>query len=60
MTVDEELNLLDQQLYPPDDGVVSSSVPLIGNVYNIENPDDYALGYFQVSGKDVAQVYINR
>jgi len=52
-------NLLNQQLYPTDDGVVTSSVPLVGNIYNVDNSDDFALGYFQVSGKVIAQVYID-
>lgn len=51
-------NLLYQQIYPQDDGIVTTSVPLIGNVYNVENPDDFALGYFQVSAKAEARVYI--
>ena len=53
-------NILNQQLYPPEDGVVNSSVPLIGNVYNVKDSNDFALGYFQVSGKNVTQVYIDR
>lgn len=51
-------NLLKQQVNPEDDGVVTTSAPLIGNVFNAENPDDFALGYFQVSAVSVAQVYV--
>jgi len=53
-------DLLNQQLYPRDDGIVNSNVPLLGNVYNADNPDDFTLGYFQVSGKTVSQVYVDR
>jgi hypothetical protein len=38
----------------------NSAVPLIGNVVNVDNPDDYALGYFQVSAITTAEVYINK
>ncbi len=43
-------NLLQEQTIPAQyNSTVNSNVPLIGNVYNANNPNDYALGYFQVS-----------
>ena len=53
-------NLLFQQLYPQDDGIVSTSVPLIGNLYNVKDQNDYVLGYFQISALDVKEIFIDR
>ena len=53
-------NLANDQTENSDDGSSNTSVPLIGNVYNADNPDEYALGYFLVSAKSSAAVYINR
>jgi hypothetical protein len=53
-------NLVHEQTQLVSDGIANSSVPLIGNVYNANNPDDYALGYFQVSAYTQASVTINR
>jgi hypothetical protein len=53
-------NLLYQQAYPNNDEDVNASVPLVGNIFNVNNPDDYAIGYFQVSATSSKQIYINR
>lgn len=34
--------------------------PLTGNVYNPDDPSDYVLGYFQVSGVSIAEVTIKK
>lgn len=52
-------NLIHEQTQSGD-GYANSSVPLIGNVYNADDPNDFALGYLQVSAKTTAEVYINR
>jgi len=49
-----------QEQTQPDDITVNSNVPLIGNVYNVNNPDDYALGYFQVSAITSKTIYIGQ
>lgn len=41
-------------------GYVNNTVPLVGNILNVSDPNDYAIGYFQVSGTSAATVYINR
>jgi ribosomal protein L21E len=41
-------------------GYVNNTVPLVGNIFNVNDPNDYAIGYFQVSGTSAATVYINR
>jgi hypothetical protein len=53
-------NLVHEQTNLSGDGYSNASVPLIGNIYNVNNPKDYALGYFQVSAKVTAEIYINR
>jgi hypothetical protein len=35
-------------------------VPLYGNVYNANNPNDYALGYFQVSAVASKEILIGK
>ena len=52
-------NLVHQQTQQGND-YANSSVPLIGNIINADNPNDYALGYFQVSAKTTADLYIDR
>jgi hypothetical protein len=52
-------NLVHEQTQSGDN-YSNSSVPLIGNVYNVDNPDDYALGYFQVSALATKEIYIDR
>jgi hypothetical protein len=52
-------NLVYEQTQSDGDNA-NSAVPLIGNIYNTENPNDYALGYFQVSALTTIQVNINR
>ena len=32
--------------------------PLIGNVYNVNDPSDYVLGYFEVSGVSIATIIV--
>jgi hypothetical protein len=53
-------NLVHEQTQSGGDNTNSMTVPLIGNVYNVNNPNDYTLGYFQVSALTTAQIYINR
>ena len=53
-------NLVHEQTNLSGDGYSNAAVPLIGNIYNSDNPKDYALGYFQVSAKTTAKIYINR
>jgi len=54
-------NIMFSQKYNSDiSGYVNNTVPLVGNIFNANNPDDYAIGYFQVSGVSSAQVFINR
>ena len=53
-------NLVHEQTQLTDEFVTNSSIPLYGNVYNIDQPDEFALGYFQVSAVDEAIVNINR
>lgn len=48
------------QTMETDSDLTNTSVPLIGNVYNANNPSDYTLGYFQVSAKTTAEVHINK
>jgi hypothetical protein len=52
--------LVIEQTLLTSDAVVNSSVPLYGNVFNNDNPSEYALGYFQISAVDSAIVDINR
>ncbi len=52
-------NLLYQQAYPNDDDDVNVTVPLVGNIFNINNPDDYAIGYFQVSATSSKEIYVD-
>jgi len=52
--------LVHEQTMLSTDGYANASVPLIGNVYNADNPKDYALGYFQVMAKTTAEIYIDR
>lgn len=51
-------NLANQQLNPNGNGIVNSSVPLYGNVYNSANSNDIVLGYFQISAVASAQVLV--
>lgn len=51
--------LVHQQTYENDNIYSNNSVPLIGNIYNVDNPNDYAIGYFQASAKTIAEVLIN-
>ena len=51
--------LIHRQTQEADDLVVNSSTPVIGNIYNASDPNDYALGYFQVSSVKSAEVWIN-
>jgi len=53
-------NILYQQKYSNDNGEVDLQVPLVGNIFNANNPNDYAIGYFQVSATSSAMVYVNR
>jgi hypothetical protein len=39
--------------------VTNAAIPLFGNVYNANSPDEYALGYFQVSAYVSKTVFIN-
>lgn len=41
------------------DELSNISAPLIGNIKNLNNPDEYVLGYFQVSAKRRISLYIN-
>lgn len=50
--------LLYQQRNPNEDRNVDLTVPLVGNILNVNNPSDYAIGYFQVSATSSAEVYI--
>ena len=52
--------ILYDQKWTSFDGYVNNTVPLIGNIYNTNDPNDYAIGYFQVSGTSVAMIYIGR
>ena len=52
--------LVHQQTMEAGDDLANTTVPLIGNVYNAANPDDYALGYFQVSAKTTAQIFVGK
>ena len=51
--------ILVQQQTAQSDAYSNAAVPLIGNVFNVEDHDDFALGYFQVSAKTSAVVYID-
>jgi hypothetical protein len=51
--------LVHQQTMGADNDYSNTSVPLIGNVYNVDNSNDYALGYFQVSAKTTRDIFIN-
>ena len=42
------------------DGYVNNTVPIIGNIFNADDPDDYAIGFFQVSATSNASVYIDK
>ena len=53
-------NLVHEQTQLSGDGIANSTQPLFGNVFNADNPNDYALGYFQVSAKTTATVYITK
>ncbi len=53
-------NILYQQKYSNDNGEVDIQVPLIGNIFNVNDLNDYAIGYFQVSAISSAMVYVNR
>jgi len=51
-------NLVHEQTQEGDSP--GSAVPLIGNIFNVDDPNDYALGYFQVSALTAASIYINK
>ena len=51
--------LVHKQTIRADNPRVNSLTPLVGNVYNINNPDDYALGYFQVSATSSIELWID-
>jgi len=53
-------NILYRQRYSNENGEVDLQVPLIGNIFNANDPNDYAIGYFQVSATSSAMVYVNR
>jgi hypothetical protein len=52
--------ILHDQTQSGDNDYSNISAPLIGNVYNVDQPDDYVLGYFQVSAKVRISLYINK
>jgi len=52
-------NLLFQQTYSSSDDDANAMVPLAGNIFNVNDPKDYAIGYFQVSATSSKQVYID-
>jgi hypothetical protein len=51
-------NTLYQQRYSNQDGEVDLLVPLVGNIFNVNDPNDYAIGYFQVSATSSSMVYV--
>ena len=53
-------NMVHEQTQLSDNDMTNSSIPLYGNVYNIENPSEFALGYFQVSAVTEAIVNVDR
>ncbi len=48
-----------KQTQEADELLINSTAPIIGNIVNANDPKDYALGYFQVSAMDIAEVRIN-
>lgn len=53
-------NLVHEQTAISGNDMVNASVPLFGNVYNKKNPNQYTLGYFQVSAHTSKTVFIDR
>jgi hypothetical protein len=52
--------IVQEQTTNAENDLTNISAPLIGNIRNVNDPDDYALGYFQVSAKVRVSVYINK
>jgi hypothetical protein len=52
--------LVHEQTVLSENDLSNSAVPLFGNVYNVETPDEYTLGYFQVSAVSNAEIYVDR
>lgn len=52
-------NIMYNQKITDINGYVNNTVPLVGNIFNANDPNDYAIGYFQVSGTSIAIVDIN-
>jgi hypothetical protein len=50
--------LVHQQTQGVDGETTNVEVPLTGNVYNVDDPDDQALGYFQASSINITSVYL--
>ncbi|MBN2347329.1 MAG: DUF4249 domain-containing protein [Bacteroidales bacterium] len=51
--------LVHKQTIDSENLSINSSLPIIGNIYNVNNTNDYALGYFQVSARKSAEIWIN-
>ncbi len=48
--------LVHEQINRSDYAIINNGVTLYSNVYNVDNPEDVILGYFQVSSVQVAEI----
>jgi hypothetical protein len=52
--------IMNEQKWTNIDGYINNTVPLVGNIFNADDPYDYAIGYFQVSATSTKTVYVDR
>lgn len=52
--------IVQEQTTNTNKDLTNISAPLIGNIQNVNDPDDYVLGYFQISAKVSESLYINK